>query len=198
MCMVRKFTCGYDVPTDSHRWIMQHVGRRSLYLYGLAINFTILIVVGFLGIPEPTETIAYVTGTLLYIFTFTYDVTVGPVCYCLVSELPSTRLRIRTVALARNCYNILSIAANFLNNPILNPSAWNLRGKGGFIWCGFTLISWIWSYYRLPETKGLTAGELDLLFERKIKARDFGKVTVNLFNNTYTGPGIQEKAMEDI
>ena len=175
---------------------MQYVGRRSLYLHGLAINFTILIVVGFLGIPEPTEAIAYVTGTLLYIFTFTYDVTVGPVCYCLVSELPSTRLRIRTVALARNCYNILSIAANFLNNPILNPSAWNLRGKGGFIWCGFTLLSWIWSYYRLPETKGLTSGELDLLFERKIKARDFGKVTVNLFNDAHTGTGLQEKAIE--
>lgn len=87
--------------------------------------------------------------------------------------------------MARNCYNILSIGANFLNNPILNPSAWNLRGKGGFIWCGFALISWIWSYYRLPETKGLTAGELDVLFEQRVSARDFRKVKPDPFRSSH-------------
>jgi SP family general alpha glucoside:H+ symporter-like MFS transporter len=164
-------------------WIMQYVGRRTLYLYGLAINFTILVIVGFLGIPKPSDSIGYATGSLLYLFTFTYDVTVGPVCYCLVTEIPSTRLRIKTVALARNCYNIISIGANFLNNPILNPTAWNLRGKGGFIWCGFALISWIWSYYRLPETKGLSANELDVLFEQKVTARRFLKVKADPFRS---------------
>jgi MFS transporter, SP family, general alpha glucoside:H+ symporter len=85
------------------------------------------------------------------------------------------------VALARNCFNIASIAANFLNNPILNPTAWNLRGKGGFVWCGFTLLSWIWTYYRLPETKGLSAGTLDVLFEQKVPARRFHSVDVDEF-----------------
>ena len=104
-------------------WVMQHVGRRTLYLWGLGNNFLVLVLVGFLGIPQPSDAIAYATGTLLYIFTFTYDVTVGSVCYCLGTEIPSTRMRIKTVALARNCYNIVSSAANFLNNPILNPSS---------------------------------------------------------------------------
>ena len=81
-------------------WVMQYVGRRTLYLWGLGNNFLILVLVGFLGIPQPSDAIAYATGTLLYIFTFTYDATVGPVCYCLVTEIPSTRMRIKTVALA--------------------------------------------------------------------------------------------------
>lgn len=174
-------------------WVMQYVGRRTLYLHGLAINFTILVIVGFLGIPSPSNAIAYATGSLLYLFTFTYDVTVGPVCYTLVSEMPSTRLRIKTVALARNCYNIISIAANFLNNPILNPTAWNLRGKGGFIWCAFALISWIWSYYRLPETKGSSAGELDVLFEQKVSARQFRKVKADPFRSSRLKVERQEK-----
>ena len=99
-------------------FIMQYVGRRTLYLCGLASNFLVLVIVGFLGIPEPSTAIAYVTGVFLYFFTLAYDLTVGPVCYCVVSEIPSTRLRIKTVALARNCYNVVSIAANFLNNPM--------------------------------------------------------------------------------
>ena len=143
--------------------------------------FSILVIVGFLGIPAPSYAIDVATGTLLFIFTFTYDITVGPVCYCIVSEIASTRLRIKTVALARNAYNVTSIWVNFLNNPILNPTAWNLRGKGGFVWCGFALASFIWAYYRLPEAKGLSAGELDILFEKKVPARKFHEVQVDEF-----------------
>ncbi|KAH8660555.1 hypothetical protein BX600DRAFT_438768 [Xylariales sp. PMI_506] len=164
-------------------WVMQYVGRRTLYLWGLVIMLVILIVIGFMGIPEPSDAIAYASGTLLMIFTLTFDITVGPVCYCLVSEIPSTRLRIKTVALARNCYNIASIVANFLNNPILNPTAWNLRGKGGFVWCGFSFLSLVWAYYRLPEPKGRSAGELDVLFEQNVKARDFSKVHPDPFRS---------------
>jgi SP family general alpha glucoside:H+ symporter-like MFS transporter len=118
------------------------------------------------------------------LFVFTYDLTVGPVCYCLVAEIPSTRLRIKSVVLARNFYNIASIVANFLNPPILNPSAWNLRGKGGFIWCGFCLLSFTWTYFRLPEPKGLSAGEIDVLFEQKVSARNFSKVKADPFRST--------------
>ncbi|KAK6864807.1 hypothetical protein PG990_005755 [Apiospora arundinis] len=166
-------------------WVMQHVGRRSMYLWGLVIMFAILLAVGFTGIPEPSDAIAYSSGALLMLFTLTYGVTVGPVCYCLVSEMPSTRLRIKTVALARNAYNVMSIAANFLNNPILNPTAWNLRGKGGFVWCGFCLISYVWAYYRLPEPRGLSAGEMDVLFQRRVPARQFTKVKADPFRSVH-------------
>ena len=164
-------------------WVMEYVGRRALYIWGNVIMFLILVIIGFLGIPEPSPAIANASGALLMLFTFVYDVTVGPVCYCLVSEIPSTRLRIKTVAMARNCYNIASIVANFLNNPILNPTAWNLRGKGGFVWCGFALLSVAWSYYRLPEPKGLSAGEMDVLFENRVPARKFKSVKADEFRS---------------
>jgi SP family general alpha glucoside:H+ symporter-like MFS transporter len=164
---------------------MRHIGRRTLYLWGLGIMFVILALVGFLGIPNnPPAALGYVSGVLLMAFVFTYDITVGPVCYCLVSEIPSTRLRIKSVVLARNFYNIASIVANFLNPPILNPSAWNLRGKGGFIWCAFCLLSFVWTYFRLPEPKGLSAGEIDVLFEQKVSARNFSKVKADPFRST--------------
>ena len=73
--------------------------------------FSILAIVGFMGIPShPPPAIGYVSGVLLMLFVFTYDLTVGPVCYCLVSEIPSTRLRIKSVVLARNFYNIASVS----------------------------------------------------------------------------------------
>ncbi|KAJ5797946.1 uncharacterized protein N7503_007242 [Penicillium pulvis] len=165
-------------------FVMQRVGRRKLFVTGLGIMFTVLMLVGFLGIPSHTTPgLSYSSAALLLVFVFTYDLTVGPVTYCLISEIPSTRLRIKSAVLARNCYNIASIIANFLNPPILNPTAWNLKGKGGFIWAPFCLICFVWSFFRLPEPKGRTAPELDILFEKKISARQFAKFKVTPFRS---------------
>ncbi|KAJ6035845.1 hypothetical protein N7540_000124 [Penicillium herquei] len=165
-------------------FVMQRVGRRKLFVTGLGIMFTVLMLVGFLGIPgQVTPGLSYASAALLLVFVFTYDLTVGPVTYCLISEIPSTRLRIKSAVLARNCYNIASIIANFLNPPILNPTAWNLKGKGGFIWAPFCLICFTWSFFRLPEPKGRTAPELDILFEKKISARKFAKYQVTPFRS---------------
>ena len=56
-------------------------------------------------------------------------------------EIPSTRLRVKTVVLARNACNTTGIVADSVDPPILNPRAWNLKGKVGFIWDGFRLLS---------------------------------------------------------
>ncbi len=162
--------------------IMPYFGRRTLYVWGMAGMLVILLIVGFLGIPANNNTIAYVSGALLLINVFIYDITVGPVCYCLVAELPSTRLRVKSVVLARNCYNIIGIAGNFLQAPILNPLGWNLKGKGAFIWCALCFLDLIWVYFRLPEPAGRSPAELDLLFENHVSAREFSKTKVDPFH----------------
>ena len=172
-------------------WLMPLFGRRFLYLFGLATMLSILLAVGFMGIPQPTTSLGYASGGLLMLFVFTYDLTVGPVCYCLVAEIPSTRLRVKTVVLARNAYNVASIIANELNPPILNPSAWNLRGKGGFVWAGFCTISFVWSFFRLPEPKGLAPAEIDVLFEQKVPARKFKKTQVDPFRSVNLTAGTE-------
>ena len=163
-------------------FVLPRVGRRRLYLVGLTTLFLLLLAVGFMGIPEPAPGLGWASGALMMIYVLTYDMTVGPVCYCLVAEMASTRLRIKTVILARNAYLVASLVANFLNPPILNPSAWNLRGKGGFIWAGICFLILTWTYFRLPETKGRSAAELDVLFERKVPASKFSTAVVDPFN----------------
>ena len=57
--------------------------------------------------------------------------------------------------------------------------------KAGFFWAGSTALCLIWAFFRLPETKGLTYAELDLLFEKRVSARDFKKAR----GQPYTGFG---------
>jgi SP family general alpha glucoside:H+ symporter-like MFS transporter len=58
------------------------------------------------------------------------DFSVGPVVYTIVSELPSTRLRAKTIALAGNAYNIINLAfVNIISYRQFNQDAWNWSPK---------------------------------------------------------------------
>lgn len=159
-------------------FLMTHFGRRRLYVTGLFMLFALLMVVGFISLaPGASQTnnikASWATGSVLLLYTFIYDATVGPVCYSLVSELPSTRLRNKTIVLARNLYNIFSIVNGVVIPYMLNPSEWNWAGKAGFFWGGLCFCSALWAFFRLPEPRGRTFGELDVLFEAKVPARRF-------------------------
>ncbi|KFY73904.1 hypothetical protein V499_06034 [Pseudogymnoascus sp. VKM F-103] len=164
-------------------WVlMTYFGRRTLYVGGLASLCVVLFIVGFVSLAGTENASAsWATGSMLLVYTFVYDSTVGPVCYSLVSELSSTRLRTKTVVLARNTYNMLSIVNNVIIPYMLNPTAWNWAGKAGFFWGSICFTVLIWSFFRLPEPKGRTYGELDILFERKVAARKFKDTAVDQF-----------------
>lgn len=160
--------------------MMTRFGRRTLYLGGLVVMVCLLLIIGFLGIAPSTNTGAqWAIGSMLLIFTFVYDSTVGPVCYSLVAEMPSTRLRQKTVVLSRNWYNIGGIVNNVLTPRMLNPSAWNWGAKSSFFFAGTAFLCLVWAWFRLPEPKGRTYGELDVLFEQRIPARKFKGTVVD-------------------
>ena len=166
-------------------FLMTKFGRRTLYIGGQSILVALLLVIGFCGIAGKDNIAAqWAIGSMLLLFTFVYDSTVGPVCYSLVSELSSTRLRQKTVVLARNLYNVGSIIGNVITPLQLNPSAWNWGAKSGFFWAGTCFLCLTWTYFRLPEPKGRTYGELDTLFEQKVSARKFASTKVDPFGSS--------------
>jgi len=164
-------------------FLMPHFGRRTLYIWGQIGMFIILIIIGGLGVPALSTSVGWASGALILILTFVYDFTVGPVCYSLVAELPSTRLRIKTVVLSRNLYNCFGIIIGTLQPRMMNPTAWGWRGKTCFYWAGLNAIGLVWTYFRLPEPKGLTYAELDILFENKVSARKFQTVKVDPYRS---------------
>ena len=80
------------------------------------------------------------------------DFSVGPVVYTIVSEMPSTRLRAKTIVLARNAYNIMNLAfVNIISYRQFNEDAWNWGSKSCFFWAGINLIMNTYLYFRLRE-----------------------------------------------
>lgn len=165
-------------------WILMiHIGRRTLFVGGLAGLFACLMTVGFISLaPAHSEAASWATGSMLLVYTFVYDSTVGPVVYSLVSELSSTRLRAKSIVLSRNLYNLIAIANGVIFPYMLNPTAWNWKGKTGFFWAGTCALCFVWAFFRVPEPKGRTYGELDILFETGVSARKFRTTIVDPFH----------------
>jgi SP family general alpha glucoside:H+ symporter-like MFS transporter len=118
---------------------------------------------------------------MILLWQFVYYLTVGPICYAIIGEISSTRLRNKSVCLSRITYYIAQIICNVVNPYMLNPTAGNWRGKTGFFWGFWAFIFFVWTWFRLPETKDKTFEELDILFARGIKARDFGSYKVDAY-----------------
>ncbi|KAH8424580.1 hypothetical protein N8T08_001121 [Aspergillus melleus] len=172
-------------------WFLMTVGcgRRALYLYGLCGLCVMLIVMGFLGlVPDEHRTQASLaTGSMMVVWALFYQLTVGTVAYSLVAELSTRRLQIKTVVLGRNLYNIVAIICGVLTPYMLNPGAWDWGNYAGFFWGGLCFCCIIYTYFRVPEPKGRSFAELDVLFERGISARKFASTRVDVFDETIEG-----------
>ncbi|KAF2964196.1 hypothetical protein GQX73_g9372 [Xylaria multiplex] len=119
--------------------LVSYFGRRTLFVTGLFILTTILSIIGFLAVWDERPSISLAIGSFLLAFVFAYNCTVGAPGYVLVSEIPSTRLRSKTLVISRTLYNILCIVNSIIIPYMLNPTAWNWKGKTGFF-LGWTVF----------------------------------------------------------
>ncbi|KAI0173131.1 sugar transporter [Hypoxylon sp. FL1284] len=168
------------IGTAGSWFLMSRVGRRTIHFGGLCCQLLILVVVGSLSFSSSNSSV-WGIGALLIVFTFVYDFTVGPVTYSLISELSSTRLKAKTIVLARAGYNASNIFVNVMTNYQLSSTAWDWGARTAYFWAGTCLLSAIWVFFRLPEPKGRTYAELDLLFEYRVPARRFAGTKIDPF-----------------
>ncbi|OJJ45306.1 hypothetical protein ASPZODRAFT_143947 [Penicilliopsis zonata CBS 506.65] len=161
------------------------VGRRALYLYGLCALFIMLLGMGLLGLAPASAKNAssMATGSMMLGWALCYQLTVGTVCFSLVSEISTRRLQIKTVVLGRALYIVANILCSVVTPYMLNPSAWNWGNYAGLFWAGLCACSIVYVYFRVPEPAGRTFAELDMLFERRISARKFKSAKIDVFTD---------------
>jgi SP family general alpha glucoside:H+ symporter-like MFS transporter len=117
-------------------WIlMSFLGRRTIFTTGMVCMCVVclslrsttladdqtLYVVAALGFHRTTET-TMAMGSLLIVLNFIYNCTIGPSTYTIIGEISSTRLRQKTIVLARASYKAINIVAGILNPRMLCES----------------------------------------------------------------------------
>jgi MFS transporter, SP family, general alpha glucoside:H+ symporter len=200
--------------TCSWLFLMPRFGRRTIYMSGVAGMVVTLFVIGILNTWVDRRSVGISQASLTIVWKLFFQLSVGQLGWAIPAEVGSTRLRQKTIVLARNSYYISQVIANVLQPYFMNPTAWNLRGYTGFVWGSTAFLILVWCFFRyvppmsnpsaqgfytlttfllphsisdlthrLPETKGRSFTELDVLFADKVAARKFKSTQVNAFDH---------------
>lgn len=162
--------------------LMPRFGRRTIYVWGMGAMCLVLILIGILNVWTHQRSVAMTQACLTMVWTFIFQLSAGQLGWALPAEMGSTRLRQKTICLARDASNIAGTIGGTLQQYFMNPQAWNLKGYTGFVWGGTCFFMFVWSYFRLPETWNRSYHELDVLFAKRIPARKFATTLVDPFD----------------
>ncbi|KAI5359560.1 putative major facilitator, sugar transporter, major facilitator superfamily [Septoria linicola] len=163
-------------------WFLLHrYGRRQIYNIGLFLLVVLMILIGILDcIPgyEDKKAVIWAQSSLMLVWNFCYDFSVGPVCFVILCEVSATKVRSKTIAVATATQAVLAIGMTVAIPYMLNADQANMRGKIGFFYGGLSAVALVWAVLRVPETKGRTYEELDIMFSRNVPTRQFRKYLV--------------------
>ncbi|KFZ10467.1 hypothetical protein V502_08115 [Pseudogymnoascus sp. VKM F-4520 (FW-2644)] len=153
-------------------FLVERFGRRPLMFYGLCFLTVDLLLTGALAVVGTPGALKG-TCSLILIYCWSYNVTIGAVAYTLLAETATSRLRIKTIAIGIFMHNAMNTMWAFVTPKLFNPDQANLGAKVSFIFGGLALVScgYLWVYQ--PETAGRTYKELDELFAKKVPGRKF-------------------------
>ncbi|KAH6606120.1 hypothetical protein Trco_005273 [Trichoderma cornu-damae] len=165
-------------------WTVERFGRRTILIIGafgmLVCQFLVAIVgvtVGFNKThPSPTpsdptqvlaDNIPAVNAQIAFIaiFIFFFASTWGPGAWIVIGEIFPLPIRSRGVA--------LSTASNWLWNTIIavitpylvGTNKANLKSSVFFLWGSLCACAFVYSYFLIPETKGLSLEQVDKMME---------------------------------
>lgn len=162
-------------------WILTtYLGRRHIYVYGQAIAVVFLVALGIAAsIPGPSTVVSNAQASLGLLISILFTLGPAPASWVIIGETSAIRLRPLTTGLGRVCYYLVNIPCIFLSSWMLNPTGGGLGGKCGYVWAGTALVCTVMAWQWLPEMKGRSYREIDILFKRKVQARKWKKTHVD-------------------
>lgn len=178
------FTIINVLSTPLSFWTVERFGRRSILLVGAGGMLVCQFLVAIIGVtsgfdkvhatPTPEDPAATTPNNLgavnaqiafISIFIFFFASTWGPGAWVVIGEIFPLPIRSRGVG--------LSTASNWLWNTIIavitpymvGTDKGNLKSKVFFIWGGLCTCAFVYTYFLVPETKGLSLEQVDKMME---------------------------------
>lgn len=177
------FTLVNVVSTPLSFWTVERFGRRTILIVGAFCMCVCQFIVAIIGVtvgfdkthPDPespdtgiADNISAVNAQIAFIaiFIFFFASTWGPGAWIVIGEIFPLPIRSRGVA--------LSTASNWLWNTIIavitpymvGTDQGNLKSSVFFVWGSLCACAFVYSYFLIPETKGLSLEQVDQMMEQ--------------------------------
>lgn len=143
-------------------WLIEHLGRRTLLLWGAGGIFACLFALGFVLIKEPPGAfLGWLALILIASYLGFYAISYGPISWLYMSEVFPQHLRASGMSVATmvNWATQALVSFTFLATV-------NAFGPTVVFW-GYGVVgifAFIFIFFRVPETRGKTLEELAELF----------------------------------
>jgi SP family facilitated glucose transporter-like MFS transporter 1 len=144
--------------------LVEKSGRRTLLLTGLAgMFFTTIILTICLAFKDSLHFLSYVSILAVYVFVIMFASGPGSIPWFLVTELFGVGARAIATSIA--------VSVNWTANFIVGLAFLPLQGVlGGYVFIIFSILLalfWVFTYKKVPETKGKTVEEIAAAFRQK-------------------------------
>ncbi|KAK1013877.1 hypothetical protein LTS01_000405 [Friedmanniomyces endolithicus] len=154
------------VGVSTSIWTMDRFGRRPLLLCGSAAMFASHVVIAGLVGRYSDDWAAHVAASwtavaFLLIYMVSFGASWGPVPWALPSEIFPSSLRAKGVAISTSINWAANTVIGLITPPLIEST-----GYGAYIFFAlFCLLSLLWTWVFVPETKGKTLEQMDHVFK---------------------------------
>jgi SP family galactose:H+ symporter-like MFS transporter len=140
-------------------WLIDRVGRRPLLLTGIAGMIVSLGVLGFVfQMSAGSVALAHLAVITLMVYVASFAISLGPIFWLLIAEIYPLKVRglAEGVASGANWAFNLLVSITFLTLVESLGASWTF-----WLYGILAVAAWLFSYYRVPETKGKTLEEIE-------------------------------------
>jgi len=161
-------------------WTVERFGRRTILIWGAAGMLICQLLVGIIGDTigfnhthldasgdSIANNIAAVNAQIAFIaiFIFFFASTWGPGAWIVIGEIFPLPIRSRGVALSTASNWLWKTIIAVITPYMVGEDRGNLKSNVFFVWGGLCTIALVYSYFLIPETKGLSLEQVDKMME---------------------------------
>ncbi|KFY61242.1 hypothetical protein V496_05117 [Pseudogymnoascus sp. VKM F-4515 (FW-2607)] len=146
-------------------FFIDRVGRRPLLMCGAAGTFISLVIVGSIvgaygdGLSD-NKAAGWVGIAFIYIYDINFSYSFAPIGWVLPSEIYPLSIRSKAISITTSCTWMSNFIIGLVTPDMLATITW-----GTYIFfAAFCLLAFLFTYFLIPETRGKTLEDMDLVF----------------------------------
>ncbi|OWK03806.1 SLC2A3 [Cervus elaphus hippelaphus] len=153
-------------------FLVERAGRRTLHLIGLGgMAFCSILMTISLLLKDHYSWMSFICIGAILVFVAFFEIGPGPIPWFIVAELFGQGPRPAAMAVA-GCSNWTS---NFLVGLLFPSAAFYLGAYVFIVFTAFLVIFWVFTFFKVPETRGRTFEEITRAFEGQVQTGTRGE-----------------------
>ncbi|KAI0490955.1 general substrate transporter [Xylaria cf. heliscus] len=146
-------------------WAIEKIGRRPLFLWGALGMSTCQFIVAIVGTVTHSDVALSIMIAFICVFISFFASTWGPGSWVLIGEIFPLPMRARGVALSTASNWLWNFTIGLITPYMVDKDKGNLGARVFYIWGSLCATAFVYTWFLIPETKGLTLEQVDKLLE---------------------------------